>query len=190
MGVFIDLTGKSFHKLKVLNRADNAGERIRWLCLCECGNTKVIDSRRLRYELSKSCGCERDMAASRRMLSLRGEKSFNWRGGSHTSSIGYKMVWAPEHPKAKNGRYMLEHRLIMERKLGRYLTDEETVHHKNGDRLDNREENLELWSTQQPSGQRVSDKIEFALEILALYRPESLAKPPVDNLQAPENSKM
>jgi hypothetical protein len=57
----------------------------------------------------------------------------------------------------------------MEQKLGRSLLPHENVHHINGNRLDNRVENLELWSTKQPPGQRIEDKIAWARSLLKQY---------------------
>lgn len=76
------------------------------------------------------------------------------------------------------GKAILEHRWVMEQHLGRSLLPHENVHHINGVRDDNRLENLELWSTSQPAGQRVIDKIEWAIELLELYAPEQLNPQP------------
>ena len=76
---------------------------------------------------------------------FHGDKHPSWKGGRRRQGI-YWMLWMPEHPNATGARgaYVYEHRIVMERHLGRLLESHEVVHHRNGDGSDNRLENLEL----------------------------------------------
>jgi hypothetical protein len=83
--------------------------------------------------------------------------------GGTIDKNGYRIIHVDGQPVA-------EHRYVMEKKIGRKLFSDETVHHKDGQRSFNDPSNLELWSSRQPKGQRVEDKVSFALSILSRYR--------------------
>lgn len=89
---------------------------------------------------------------------------------------GYRGVMVPDDllHLTDGERQTTEHRLVMARYLGRPLRATEVVHHRNGDKLDNRIENLELWDTSHPKGQRVPDKVRHARAVLRRYAPHLL----------------
>lgn len=90
----------------------------------------------------KKVGAIRDKAEM-----YRGAGNPAWVGGRGQDGDGYIWVYHPDHPFARKSGRVLEHRLVMEQHLGRYLKRNEVVHHKNGDRSDNRIENLELYAS-------------------------------------------
>lgn len=105
---------------------------------CACGNLKQPTS-----------------ATCRDCQPTGGKDNGNWRGGRTFHKAGYVIRRAPSqtraHPKSL---YVFEHILVMEKKIGRLLHPDESVHHRNGVKDDNRPENLELWVRPQPSGIR------------------------------------
>jgi hypothetical protein len=73
-----------------------------------------------------------------------GSEHWNWKGGRVVDGNGYIRVHRPEHPYADFIGYVLEHRLVMEEYLGRFLLPSEVVYHRNGVKDDNRISNLVL----------------------------------------------
>lgn len=100
-----------------------------------------------------------------------------WKGGRPKVGAGYVYCYQPDHPHATNAGYVMEHRLVMEKRLGRYLLPEESVHH-NGtkypmgsfkDKGDNRDENLLLFASESEH-----QKYHQALKHQVLQLPESI----------------
>lgn len=74
----------------------------------------------------------------------RGADSTGWKGGRTLHQNKYWLVYTPHHPMCDNKGYVREHRLVVEKSLGRILERSEIVHHRNGDTLDNSIDNLEI----------------------------------------------
>ena len=149
--------------------------------LCAKCKRKFIPSSRhrscgkCRYQrrLKRVCDCGRTISKDARCCkpcSSRGSKNGNWKGGRTRTAKGYVQIRVDGHPRAtKSGSYVFEHIVVMERKLGRYLFDDEKVHHRNGVKSENARRNLELWIKAHPTGISVKDAITWARDVLKRY---------------------
>lgn len=169
-----NLIGKKFDQWTVLSRG--RGQRYwcrtrqlffiypKWKCSCSCGKIKTVMQGNLLSGKSKGCGCLRNERLSKaRAGKYLGDLSPNWKGGKFKNLAGYIVLSSGPHATRR------EHQVIMEEILARPLFPGETVHHKNGVRDDNRPENLELWASRHPPGQRIKDLQEWAIKILTRY---------------------
>lgn len=161
----VDRIGEKHNRLLITSELEAIGGRRMVLCLCDCGKEHKARLSHVRANLIKSCGC---LFKEWTMNQPKMENSKSWKGGRYIDA-GYVMIYMPEHPRSKSNGYVREHTVVMEQKLNRSLLLEENVHHKDGNKTNNSPDNLELWSTSQPSGQRVSDKLSWARKIIKLY---------------------
>ena len=112
----------------------------------ECGISFNVLSYRIKQGRGKYCS----MACKHKGQSkaIGGKNHYKWQGGVSMHN-GYRLLTQPDHPFCNKDGYVREHRLVMEKHIGRYLKPEEVVHHINGDRLDNKVENLQIISVEE-----------------------------------------
>ena len=103
----------------------------------KCGVARVFSCRAEEKRKNKTGYCRECFLENTPKMS----DSPSWNGGTFIRS-GYRFIKIPDHPFANNLGYVREHRLVMEKFLGRYLTPKEVVHHKDGNKLNNSVENL------------------------------------------------
>ena len=90
-------------------------------------------------------GVQRHSVETRKKMSISrmGEKHWNWKGGKFIAAKGYYYKYNPNHHFATDDGYVMEHRLVWEQHYNAVLLPWADVHHINGDKLDNRVENLQ-----------------------------------------------
>lgn len=131
------------------------------------GSTPRISNRRNRF-------CSTECRSKSKIRDLAKHRPFEDRTETRREMRGGYIYLRIPRTETEPPREGFEHRIVMERHIGRSLHPEETVHHKNGQRDDNRAENLELFSSRHGPGHRIVDQIEHAIETLRLY-PEFLS---------------
>jgi hypothetical protein len=142
--------------------------------LRRAGPCEVADCDRRRYARGY-CG-----AHYKRLVltgDVRPEDPIRIVDGQGWENHGYWVVAASEDERSlsRGERELAQHRLVMARHLGRSLEIDEVVHHLNGDRRDNRIENLELWSTAHPRGHAHAGRGRLRPHHPGALRPEHLA---------------
>jgi len=130
----------------LLSKSKSKSHGFSAICQCDiCGKKFKRKYHRVIRAKKQYCSVE---CRKKRIISEETKEKlrlWNLKGGRSKNQYGYILIYRPEHPLKNHAGYIFEHRLIMEKYLGRYLTKDEVVHHINKNVEDNRIENLMLF---------------------------------------------
>lgn len=166
---------KGYHKSTnpELRDRDWLGAQLKIKTQVQISKELGVDHSMVSYWASKhGLADETKSKAIKRSLAIKypdgqfGKNSFHWKGGRRKASAGYIYIYSPDHPYANKQGAVMEHRLSMEEKIGRYLEPGEVVHHINGIKDDNRPENLELKT----NGTHISEHFKASHEVTKLRK--------------------
>lgn len=124
------------------HHTDEAKEKIRLWHMGKHPSKETLAKMSLAAKKQMTIEYRKEMSEKR-----KGNKHPKWKGGRNINASGYFRLFIPKHPASNNHGYVLEHRLVMEKKLGRCLKPIEIVHHINEVKTDNRIGNLWLFSS-------------------------------------------
>jgi hypothetical protein len=141
-------TYNAFNKQKYCSakcrQEDSRCEKIHKECNY-CGEEMFIKPSDENFGMGKYCS--RDCFNKWYSENNRGETHHNWNGGMYRDSDGYLRIKRDDHPKASYDGYVMEHILVVEEQMGRFLESNETVHHIDGNKQNNSPDNLYLFKT-------------------------------------------
>ena len=172
---------KYFHEVKTTCAPSSVNTRLRCKVKCDCGNEGDFGVHSVKSKKTTHCGCQTVPVPPTTLDIVDGRLVTD--ANLNVDKNGYVSC------SIRNGEYngqtfhgpFSEHQLIYQMYHGITLKKNQNIHHKNGVRNDNHIDNLELWDTSQPAGQRVMDKISYYFKLIKSHSDNPLYKEEIES---------